>query len=166
MVLIGATPDDAGGLLLWESVGRRPFWLAAAAWLVLAAGVLANALVMLWRRRQEPGVPKSLDLMEAWIAATLRRLRRLRAATRFAIPLTLAVAALATELIRRERWHEAAAGRATVASLVNVPATAGVALVLLAALAVRVDAERSQAGRLILATSGGVAGATYGAGGR
>jgi hypothetical protein len=158
VVLVGATRDGDGRLHLWESVRARPTWLALSAWLILVAGIVANASVMQWMHRQELNPAGSLDEIEREVAERFRRSRRLERLTVVAVGLTLVVAIVTAVLIRHERRHDAATGRATHASLVNVPAPLGVFLMTLSALAARVDPDRARLARLVHSLSGAIAG--------
>jgi len=163
VVISGSVLDGRNGLRLWESACRRPFWLGVTAWLLLAGGLVANFLVMRWQRRQEVGRYESLGAMEAGVAEVLRTTNRLRRATRLGVPLTLVLAVLAATLVRQDQWHGEVSGRVSSAWFVNVPATLGVAGMLLAALAARVQTGRSRLGRVVLGLSGAVAGGAYAA---
>jgi hypothetical protein len=163
VVIYGSVHDGRSGLRIWESACRRPFWLGATAWLLLAGGLAANALVMRWQRRQMVGGYESLDAMEAGVAEVLSATDRHRRAMRLGVPLTLGLAVLAAMLIRLDRWHGAVLGRESSAWFVNVPAALGVVVMLVAALAARVQAGRSGLGRVVLGLSGAIAGGVYAA---
>ena len=143
IILVGATRDGVGRLHIWESVRARPIWIVLSSWLLLVAGILANASVMRWMHRQELGSFGSLNEMECEAAERFRQSRKLARATAVASVLTLAVALMAAELARQDRSYNAATGWTAQRSTVNLLALVGVGLMSLSALAGRVDPSRA-----------------------
>jgi hypothetical protein len=159
VILVGATRSEDGRLHVWESIRARPTWLALSSWLILIAGILANASVMWWMHRQELGSADSLEKIEYEAAERFRRSSKLALVTAVASGITLMLAIVAIVLVWHELQYNAATGQSAFFSMVNVPAPLGVSLMTLSALAGRVDPGRAWLARIIHALTGAVAGA-------
>ncbi len=155
IILTGASPDEGGDLIVWESVLRRPnrTWIGVG---LLLAGLATTCWGMWLTQNQLGRSVTSVDELTSVIAWQFWWTRRWKALTA-GLVLVLAVAAAAW-MIHTEAQLDRAEGLPVQFSALDWVGLAGAALVLLAALACRLDPRVSPLGRLVHTLTGSVAG--------
>ncbi|HYH69039.1 MAG TPA: hypothetical protein VD866_30370, partial [Urbifossiella sp.] len=156
--VLGSSPAPGGGVMVWESLRRRPAWMGALGWAMVVIGGVANALVM-WRiRRQSTQGVGSIEEAADYIRVTFDHWRRGRRATAVLTVIAIVAIGQTVWLVGREAEFDHLQGKEWGETWRWGPAVIGAALTCLATLSCRVDPTTSWVGRVAHGASGGVAG--------